>query len=253
VRFRRKLSSAQVNSRPASCEEQKERVASMALRTSGRRIPNVADWLASLIASALIALPLGTYGSAQTAPNADTLGIDGEVKDLAGGPLPGATVKLVSLSEPGVVFLRSTDRSGKYSIQAVPNGRYYLEVSLSGFLNVRYSPIYSRYSRPQTFNFDLPFDMNQFVADDYWPEFAELFGNVTLDGTELAWGKVCAEQNDVSRCCEANGLGHYRISVKPGRYSIVVYSKENAVLHREVMDLRAPIEYENPISVESPP
>src|SRR5437868_5116367 len=58
--------------------------------------------------------------------------VSGTIKDLTGGVLPGAMLKLTNTAL-GTQFKTVTDKEGLYTFPAVPVGRYELSIELSGF------------------------------------------------------------------------------------------------------------------------
>jgi hypothetical protein len=66
--------------------------------------------------------------------------IVGQVKDQTGAVLPGATVSATNLGT-GYHREATTSSSGTYSLPALPNGSYSLEVTAKGFKTVRQGPV----------------------------------------------------------------------------------------------------------------
>ena len=85
------------------------------------------------VASALFALWVcATPAAAQTAQVGQ---VAGEVKDVSGAILPGASVTLTS-EERGFSRTTTTDVQGRFLFPVVPLGRYSVEISLGGFEKV---------------------------------------------------------------------------------------------------------------------
>jgi len=78
-----------------------------------------------------------------TAAQTNTGEIEGVVKDVSGGGLPGATVTVVQLSTGETVEGRTDDR-GLFFIPGLPVGEYTVSVRLEGFKVVTRSGIFLR-------------------------------------------------------------------------------------------------------------
>src|SRR5580765_663512 len=79
---------------------------------------------------AVLALALAAPAFAQT--DVTTSRVSGTVRDVDGGPLPGATVEARN-QDTGLVQTATTRADGFYQIFSLPTGRYTLTASLSGF------------------------------------------------------------------------------------------------------------------------
>ncbi|HEY3122681.1 MAG TPA: TonB-dependent receptor [Thermoanaerobaculia bacterium] len=92
--------------------------------------PLFARWRALPIWIAILTLALALPALAQT--DVTTGRISGTVKDVDGGPLPGATVEAKNV-ETGYVATATSRSDGFYQIVNLPIGRYAVTASMSGF------------------------------------------------------------------------------------------------------------------------
>src|SRR5215207_6476565 len=84
-----------------------------------------------LFVAMLAAVPAGTITLAAQTPGAAAV-IAGRVADSAGAPLAAARVTAV-----GADRAAATDDSGRFTLRALPAGRYALVVAQIGYLPVR--------------------------------------------------------------------------------------------------------------------
>ena len=84
-----------------------------------------------------------------------TTSLGGLVTDPSGAVVPGASVKLTSVST-GAARTGKSDQSGKYEFSQLAPGRYELIVAADGFATVHETPFDLLVSQPATINVTLP-------------------------------------------------------------------------------------------------
>ncbi|HYO84597.1 MAG TPA: TonB-dependent receptor [Bryobacteraceae bacterium] len=82
-------------------------------------------------------------------------GLQGEVTDISGAPIPGASVGVSSPAHPRATST-TTDTFGRYTFPVLPVGSYSVHVSAPGFRPLRYAHVELRTGVQMTFNARLP-------------------------------------------------------------------------------------------------
>lgn len=181
---------------------------------------------------------------AQNAP-----AVSGRVLDPTFQPIAGSRVVLRSLSKPESSVTAQTDSSGRFRMDLVPNGTYYLEASKPGFLNVRYHPIRVRFSRPVEQEFVLPFDWGAVIRNELPGQLATLTGELFINGKPLAGVDLCAINSGGRVCTTTNEIGQYALQVRPGTYQVTV-QRGRDVIARQNLHLLQASEYVDLITIE---
>ena len=84
------------------------------------------------------AIALALLGWCALQAQAQTGVVQGTVTDSSGAVIPGATVKLLSFSEPSIVVDQTkSDQSGAFVFPNISPGSYVLEVSSEGFVTIQ--------------------------------------------------------------------------------------------------------------------
>ncbi|HEY4109125.1 TonB-dependent receptor [Puia sp.] len=103
----------------------------------------------------LTVLLLGTftYGQAPAggkAPAGNTGRITGSVEDGAGKPLDGVSVSLLKRSDSSTARVAVTDKTGRFTLPNLPNGKYLLSFTHIGFTTSYSQPFVLSSANPQT-------------------------------------------------------------------------------------------------------
>lgn len=100
---------------------------------------------------ALIALLLATFaGSFSAFAQLSTASVNGDVRDVSGGAVPGAEITL-SNTATGVKRSAVSNSSGNYIFLSLPPGTYTLEAVHTGFQSVRLAPFTLEVNQTATF------------------------------------------------------------------------------------------------------
>src|SRR6185503_15846273 len=83
-----------------------------------------------VVASLSAVVGLSAGGSSESAQQRDTGVVLGLVRDVGGGPIPGAAIVI---ERDAMVRKTFTDASGRYTIVDLPPGTYRIEMQLGGF------------------------------------------------------------------------------------------------------------------------
>ena len=167
--------------------------------------------------------------------------------DLAGGPLPGASVRVMDLS---TVASRNalTDSSGRVCIKSLAEGSYSVEVRLAGFLNTEYHPVVVTADRVRQVLAHLPFDeVTEYVGQD-----AVLSGTLMGSAQLLVGAEICLYRGTQSKpdyCLKTDELGQYAGVVRPAKYRFSVTSP--SARFAGTLDLTTPGYYRNRIAAPS--
>src|SRR5579863_598606 len=96
-------------------------------------------WCLSVLAVALLPLPLYLSLRAQDAPAAQqstataaTIEAKGQARTASGVPVPGATILLTNTAS-GREWVSWTDENGQFDLPGLPEGHYRIQVSQLGF------------------------------------------------------------------------------------------------------------------------
>lgn len=172
----------------------------------------------------------------------------GRVSDAFNTPLAGATVILRAVNRPSDLLIGKTNRDGVYEFREVPDGTYWLEASMAGYVSVRYHPVRILYPFGYEQDFRLPRDE---VYEMDVPDKAHVVGELRPGGSPLGGVQVCLGRGREEHCVTANRIGQYSILVAPGRWRAVVRNRRD-VLWRQDLALGKPGEYRNVIRIRLP-
>lgn len=139
------------------------------------------------------------------------------VSDPASLPLPGAVVvaaNLVTLKTQRV----DTDEKGQACLNLLPEGLYSVEVSLRGFLTVKYHPVRVSFSGTKRLSAQLPFGE---LTEGGVLQESTLAGTLKDGDNLLVHAKICLFREGNARpevCITTNELGEYGVIVVPAAY-----------------------------------
>jgi hypothetical protein len=91
----------------------------------------------SLLTAVLVGLALTALAVAQ---QSSLSRIRGTVKDSSGKILPGVTVTITSSALPDNTLSTTTDSSGLYGFDSLPEGMYTIKFALAGFTTIERPP-----------------------------------------------------------------------------------------------------------------
>lgn len=166
------------------------------------------------------------------------------VSDPARLPLWNAAVTVIGLTIEKQASEQS-DRNGIACINGLPEGLYSVEVSLTGFLNVRYYPIRlgpDRVARP---HFTMPLGE---IGESFEAQEALLSGTLKLGDSAVSKATICLKMLNseaAPKCTESNEIGEYAFSVLPGKYRAEVVTNEK--VFSMLLDLSSAGYYRNRI------
>src|SRR5215204_5696276 len=80
----------------------------------------------------VLALILFAFGSLAVTAQTITATLSGEIKDVSGAVVPGATVTVTS-SETGITKTTETNEDGRYTVTFLQPGTYRVAVAKTGF------------------------------------------------------------------------------------------------------------------------
>lgn len=95
------------------------------------------------VGSALVFLgfALTSVAASVLAQTPDKPSLSGIVRDQEGGPIPGATVIVVAVSDGHTAATTTTNETGAWEVSALDPGTYRVSVSIPGFKTVRYDAV----------------------------------------------------------------------------------------------------------------
>ena len=173
------------------------------------------------------------------------------VIDPGGLPLPNASTKILGLLSAPVRFSGLTDQSGKVCLTAVPEGLYAVEISLTGFLNVRYYPVRLLARNTANLTFTLPFG---YIGEGGVVPESLVSGSLRRVDIAVSGVKIClfASDRSIPEACDiTDDLGEYAISVAPGVYWVEISERGKQIQPRRRLDLSTPGRYRNRIGLEA--
>lgn len=179
---------------------------------------------------------------------ADESAICAVVLDVAGQPLPNATLNVVNLADGKKRGVGLTDVKGMVCIARLPEGLYSAEASLAGFMNVRYYPVRVAFPERVHLAFHLPFAE---IQEGGIQTEAILSGTLGGERQPISGVRVCLFHNrdTVSIACTVtNDLGQYALVVPPGVYRVEV-RRQRRIVGQSTIDVSVPGVYRNRISV----
>ena len=174
------------------------------------------------------------------------------IVDPGDQPLPDAAVIVSSLSGGPQHYAAKADHDGSVCIDHVPEGLYAVEVSLTGFINVRYHPV--RVVFPNTVNlaFRLPFGN---VNGDSFSVESTLSGTLKRKGVPFSGIKVCLFQREAtvpSVCDNTDQVGEYALIVPAGKYDVEMSDRGKVLVPRRSIDLSVAGLYRDQLSIDAP-
>lgn len=119
-----------------------------------------------------------------------------------------------------------------------------MEVSLGGFLNVKYYPVRVMFPDDLTLPFQLPFGE---IREGMLLSEATMSGTLSAHGKPVDGIKICmfeATKPTATICTTTNDLGQYVLTVTPGTY-IVELSRQLHRISTTTIDLSSPGYYRN--------
>lgn len=167
--------------------------------------------------------------------------------DLAGGPLPSASVRVMDLSTAASQNVL-TDSSGRVCIKSLAEGSYSVEVRMGGFLNTEYHPVVVTADRGRQVLARLPFG----EVEEYFGQDAVLSGTLMSSGQPLVAAEICLFRGTQSKpdyCLKTDELGQYAAVVRPAKYRFSVASPSEQFAG--TLDMTTPAYYRNRIAVPS--
>ncbi|MCX6597008.1 MAG: carboxypeptidase-like regulatory domain-containing protein [Acidobacteria bacterium] len=167
--------------------------------------------------------------------------------DLAGGPLPGASVRVMDLSTAAGQNVL-TDSSGRACVKSLAEGSYSLEVRMGGFLNTEYHPVVVTADRVRQVTARLPFG----EIEHHYMHDAVLCGTLMSSAQPLVGAEIClfrGTQSKADYCLKTDELGQYAGVVRPAKYRFSVASP--SVRFAGTLDMTTPGYYRNRIAVPS--
>ena len=174
--------------------------------------------------------------------------VTGRVSDTFNTPLGGATVILRAVNRPAELHIAKTNKDGVYEFREVPDGTYWLEASMAGYVSVRYHPVRILYPFGYEQDFRLPRDE---VYEMEAPDKAHVAGELRPGGNPLGGVQVCLGRGREEHFVTANRLGQYSLLVAPGRWRATVKNRKE-ILWRQDLALGRPGEYRNAIRIRPP-
>src|ERR1700686_5038532 len=113
------------------------------------RISVLRGLLLILAAPFLLLFPTGSFAQGET-----TSAIVGEVSDVSGAAVPGATVTVTN-KETGLMRSATTDESGRFNFPQLKPGAYSVRVEAEGFESQQNDAVSSALGQKQTVDFRL--------------------------------------------------------------------------------------------------
>ncbi len=173
--------------------------------------------------------------------------VTGRVTDVTNAPLAGATVTFQMTSRPAEPIVVKTNREGFFEIKEAPDGTYWMEAAMRGFISVRYYPIRLRFPYGWEQDFRLPADE---VYESDAPNKAHVAGELRLGEKPVAGARVCLSRRQQERVCTTtNRFGQYSLLVAPGVWQASVANQNSEVVWRQTLRLGEPGEHRDPIQI----
>jgi len=194
-------------------------------------------------------LVLTLAGSMSTVVSAGT--ICAYIADPGDQPLPQAILSISGLSGGPQRFSARADHDGNVCVGHIPEGLYAVEVSLTGFMNVRYYPVRVVFPNTVHLAFHLPFGN---VNADTFSTDSTLSGTLRRKGEPAAGIKLClfqSEANVPSVCDSTDDIGEYALVVPPGKYEVEISDRGKLLVPRRPMDLSVPGLYRDRLSLDA--
>jgi hypothetical protein len=168
------------------------------------------------------------------------------VTDYSDLPLPNVTVTAISLVT-GAQFEAHTSAKGEACVPKLTDGLYAVEVSLTGFMNVRYYPVRIAYPSASRLSFRLP--LSEVSEGGMFGE-AYVSGTLRLDGKPMGGAQLCAiDPKRNSHCSTTTGLGEYALALAPGTYQVEIRA-QNGDMFRLMIDAPSPDVYRDLVLVK---
>jgi hypothetical protein len=165
-------------------------------------------------------------------------------------PLPNAWIRATRWSDTAMPatttpmsYTATTDNKGRACL-TLREGSYAIEVGLSGFLNVRYSPVRVFPARSIQLTYRLP--IGDILEGGVAPE-SILSGTLTQGDAVISGVSICAFQasgKQVVGCTHSDAMGEYALAVPPGNYRIEIRTP-NGKVHVSEIDVTEPGMYRN--------
>jgi hypothetical protein len=174
------------------------------------------------------------------------------VADPGDQPLQHAAMSISSLSGGPQHFAGKSDRDGNVCIDHIPEGLYAVEVSLTGFMNVRYHPVRVVFPSTVHLGFHLPLGN---VNVDTFPVESTLSGTLKRKGEPAAGIKVCLFQSEAtvpSVCDSTDEIGEYALVVPAGKYEVEMSDRGKVSAPRRSIDLSVAGLYRDRLSLDPP-
>ena len=167
------------------------------------------------------------------------------VMDYARSPLPRATVKAVDLSS-AKEFQAQSSRDGLACLAPLPAGRYSVEVSAQGFLQVVYRPVRVEAGPPTRLSFWLPFGD---IEEGGIGSEATVSGALLTTGGPVSGAQIClvGKSGSLRICTATNQLGEYVLVVPIGVYACEISMGPKQV-KRSSIDVSTPGTYRDRLS-----
>lgn len=172
--------------------------------------------------------------------------LSGRVLDQSNYPLEDAVVRMQSLDDPAISITVTTVQDGEYAVEEIPDGRYWIEATRTGFIGVRYTPIHIFFPANIRRDFVLPVAPAQ---EGGVHTNTRLVGELIKAGRRLGHVNLCLFRNSEKSCVETNGLGQYFLTVTPGSYDVII-SAVSGTLWKGHVELPGVGEYRNYIRLD---
>lgn len=156
--------------------------------------------------------------------------IGGIVSDTSGLPLANARVSIHGAwgDESNIVF--TTNSAGAFDAELVRDGSYFVDITMPGFVGVRYGPVESRFPDTITLKVRL---LLQGIGEGGVQDLARIHGELYARAVPVTGASVCLQQGKKAPVCTTtNLLGQYSIEVKPGVYSVTITDRKRTVLFK---------------------
>jgi hypothetical protein len=145
------------------------------------------------------------------------------VMDVMRLPLPRATVTVANLVSRKSVTIK-TNQEGLFCSSDLAEGQYSIEASMSGFMNVRYTPVSLSYPNTVRIVFWLPLAD---IEEGGFGTDAVLSGTLGTAEGPNSGAEICLIGPTLSEpiCTRTNDLGEYALTVPPGKYEATVRTR----------------------------
>lgn len=167
-------------------------------------------------------------------------------------PLPHAVLNVSNLSTTAQHYAGEADHDGNVCIDHIAEGLYAVEVSMSGFLNVRYYPVKMIFPHTTQLEFRLPF--GNVNGDTFSPE-SILSGTLKRKGEPVEGVNICLYQNHAnmpSVCDKTDDIGEYALTVPTGTYELEMSDRGKVLAPRRPIDLSVAGLYRDRLSLDAP-